>query len=91
MKVDKILPCVCCDHEPNSGDSVYYGLPLLEVFYDEPDIFFSAYCPVCGRGSYSVNSAYLALEHWNNLQVKALRYKNSCKGVEKNANESNRT
>lgn len=30
MKVDKILPCVCCDHEPNAGDSVYYGMPRLK-------------------------------------------------------------
>lgn len=82
MNVDKILPYVCCDHEPNSDVSEFYGMPLLEVFFDEPDTFFSAYCPVCGRGTYSFNSAYLALKHWNNLQVKALIYKNSCKGVE---------
>ena len=29
MKVDKIIPCICCDHEPNCGDSVYYGMPQL--------------------------------------------------------------
>lgn len=39
MKVDKILPCVCCDHEPNSGDSVYYGMPQLKVCGGKPETF----------------------------------------------------
>ena len=82
MKIDKILPCVCCDHEPNSGDSVYYGMPQLKVCGGKPYTFFSAYCPVCGRGTYQFKSAYFALKFWNDLQITALSYKNSCKGVE---------
>ena len=77
MKVDKILPCVCCDHEPNSGDSVYYGMPQLKVCGGKPDTFFSVYCPVCGIGGMlQFKSAYLALKHWNELQIRALRSKN---------------
>lgn len=92
MKVDKILPCVCCAHEPNSSDSVYYGMPQLKVYFDDPDTFFSVFCPVCGRGGIlQFESANLALMHWNELQVQVLRYKNLCKGVEQNENESNRT
>lgn len=70
MKVDKILPCVCCDHEPNSGDSVYYGMPELKVCGGKPKTFFSVYCPVCGRGSrlLQFESAYLALKDWNKMQ-----------------------
>lgn len=69
MKVDKILPCVCCDHEPNSGDSVYYGMPLLKVCGGKPETFFEVYCPVCGRGgAFQFKSAYLALRDWNEMQ-----------------------
>ena len=31
MKVDKIIPCICCDHQPTEADSVYYGMPILKV------------------------------------------------------------
>ena len=72
MKIDKILPCVCCNHEPNSGDSVYYdGMPQLKVYEGYPDSFFSAFCPVCGIGGIlKFKSAYLALMHWNDLHSK---------------------
>lgn len=69
MKVDKIIPCVCCDHEPNSGDSVYYGMPQLTVCRGKSDTFFGIFCPVCGRGgNFQFKSAYLALKNWNKLQ-----------------------
>ena len=69
MKVDKILPCVCCDHEPNTGDSVYYGMPQLKVCGGKPETFFEVYCPVCGRGGLlQFKSAYLALKDWNEMQ-----------------------
>lgn len=70
MKVDHVIPCVCCDHEPNAGDSVYYGMPQLKV----TDVyrghqFFEAYCPNCGRGGlFQYRSAYLALKAWNEMQ-----------------------
>ena len=67
MKVKKIIPCICCDHEPNAGDSVYYGMPQLKV--TQGSEFFEAYCPNCGRGGmFQHKSAYLALKHWNELQ-----------------------
>ena len=50
MKVDKIIPCICCDHEPNAGDSVYYGMPQLKVCGGEPDTYFSVFCPVADFG-----------------------------------------
>lgn len=69
MKVNKIIPCVCCDHEPNSGDSVYYGMPQLKVCGGKPETYFECYCPNCGRGGLIQHkSAYLALKDWNRLQ-----------------------
>ena len=69
MKVDSIIPCVCCDHEPNSGDNVYYGMPQLKVCGGKPNTYYEAYCPVCGRGGMiQFKSAYLALKNWNAMQ-----------------------
>ena len=68
MKVDKIIPCVCIDHEPNAGDSVFYGMPQLKVAGGGENQYFTPYCPNCGRGGCSEHkSAYLALKHWNKL------------------------
>ncbi|NBH61991.1 hypothetical protein D1155_10050 [Anaerotruncus sp. 80] len=70
MKTD-IIPCVCCDHERNCGDDVYYGMPQLQV--TDKMKYFTAYCPNCGRGgSFQYKSAYLAIKDWNKMQ-KCLR------------------
>lgn len=50
MKVNKIMPCICCDHKPNSSYSVYYGIPQLKVCGGKPETYFECYCPNCGRG-----------------------------------------
>lgn len=86
MKVDKIIPCICCDHEPNAGDSVYYGMPQLKVCGGKPDTYFSVFCPVCGRGSQLMQykSAYLALRDWNEMQSKCREIANYLKRGEKN-------
>lgn len=70
MKVDEIIPCVCCDHERNSSDSVYYGMPHLKVCGGKPNTYYEAYCPICGRGGCGTQfkSAYLALKYWNEVQ-----------------------
>lgn len=75
MKVDKILPCVCCDHEPNAGDSVYYGMPQLKVCGSGGKEWYTAFCPVCGRSSFGIQakSAYLALIDWNRMQENCRR------------------
>lgn len=66
MKVDRVLRCICADHEPNGGDSVYYGMPQLRV---SETSLFEAYCPSCGIGGmFQFKSAYLALKHWNRTQ-----------------------
>ena len=66
MKTD-IIPCICCDHEPDYGDSVYYGMPQLKVT-DKMD-YFEVYCPNCGRGGmFQYKSAYLAIKEWNKMQ-----------------------
>lgn len=66
MKTD-IIPCICCDHEPDCGDSVYYGMPQLKVTSDMQ--WFEYYCPNCGRGgSFQYKSAYLAIKEWNKMQ-----------------------
>lgn len=72
MKVDKIIPCICCDHEPDCGDSIYYGMPNLKVTDGMES--FSAYCPNCGRGGcIQYKSAYLAIKGWNKIQECARR------------------
>ena len=69
MKVEKILPCICVEHEPSGGDSVYYGMPQLKVCGGKPNTYFEAYCPHCGRGGiFQYKSAFLALKAWNELQ-----------------------
>lgn len=74
MKVDKITPCICCEHEPNEGDSVYYGMPQLKVCGGKPYTFFEAYCPNCFRGGiFQYKSAYLALKAWNEMQASVRR------------------
>ena len=68
MKVDKIIPCVCIDHEPTCGDSVHYGMPQLKVAGGGKNQRFTPYCPNCGRGGCSEHkSAYLALKDWNEM------------------------
>ena len=72
MQVDSISPCICCDHTPDPGDSVYYGMPVLKVCGGKPNTYFEVYCPKCGRGGFfQFKSAYLALKAWNEFQEKA--------------------
>ena len=77
MTVDKIIPCVCMDHEPTAADSVYYGMPQLKVNNSmrEHKQFWSAFCPNCGRGGFMAEkSAYLALKKWNLIQENLWRF-----------------
>lgn len=68
MQVKSILPCVCIDHEPNAGDSVFYGMPQLKVAGYQGTPFYTPYCPHCGRGGMAqYRSAYLALSAWNKM------------------------
>lgn len=63
----RIMPCVCIDHEPNSGDSLYYGMPQFKVT-DNMD-YWEIYCPNCGRGGLlQFKSPYLAVKDWNDMQ-----------------------
>ncbi len=67
--VMKIERCICCDHEPDGGDSVYYGMPQLKVCGGGPTTYYEAFCPNCGRGGFFQHkSAYKALKWWNALQ-----------------------
>ena len=76
MKVDRIVPCVCCDHEPDCSDSVYYGMPQLKVCGGKPHTYFEVYCPNCGRGGlFQFKSAYLALKAWNDMQERLWKIK----------------
>ena len=78
MKIDKIIPCRCCDHEPNSGDSIYYGMPQLKVCGGGKSQLYEAYCPVCGIGGCGrqFKSVYLALKNWNELQERLRKIDN---------------
>lgn len=70
MRIGTIETCVCCDHEPDCSDSVFFGMPQLRVC-DSPSGtgYFTAFCPSCGRGgSFQYCSAYLALRAWNAMQ-----------------------
>ena len=71
MKVKKIIPCICADHEATTADSVFYGMPRLYVYDCSKGQRYSAYCPECGRGSNydDCKSAYLALKKWNKMQT----------------------
>lgn len=72
MTVERITPCVCCDHLPNEADAHDYGMPVLipcnglKPFQQ----FWEAKCPQCGRGGLvQYKSAYLALRGWNELMA----------------------
>ena len=66
----KISYCICCDHVPDSGDSVYYGMPILRVTSDMSH--YSIYCPKCGLGGLNeYASPYKAVLEWNELQERA--------------------
>ncbi len=68
MQVKKVLPCVCIDHEPDVGDSVFYGMPQLKVAGSNRNILYTPYCPHCGRGGmFQYKTAYLALKAWNEM------------------------
>ena len=72
MKIDKIIPCVCCDHEPSVADSLYYGMPQIKVYTNKfsGNTYFSAFCPKCGRGGNTdFKTINAALKDWNNLQL----------------------
>lgn len=74
VKVKEIIPCVCTDHIPNCGDSCLYGMPQLTVykskFAKRTRFSYSAFCPVCGRGSKNMNcrTSDEALNEWNRIQ-----------------------
>lgn len=63
----KIIPCICCDHEPTCADSIYYEMPQLKVTQNME--YYEIYCPNCGRGGMlQFRSAYLAVKDWNEMQ-----------------------
>lgn len=71
MKVDRIIPCICIEHEPESAVDGAYGRPELQLYggFDAYSYSFIPKCPVCGRGGlHSFPSAYKALKDWNEMQ-----------------------
>jgi hypothetical protein len=71
MTVEKIIPCICIDHEPTVADSVFYGMPVLLPYNSnkEHKQYWNIKCPNCGRGGlFEEKSAYMALKKWNELQ-----------------------
>ena len=77
MTVDRIIPCVCCEHPPSVDDGSSYGMPILKPsngFLDHLQ-FWIAECPKCGRGGIiQYKSAYLALKAWNETMVRCYGY-----------------
>lgn len=72
MRVKRIIPCVCIEHKPNAGDSVYYGMPELRVAkgLNSGKEFWQIRCPRCQRGGlFEFSSPYYALKDWNRMQM----------------------
>ena len=77
MTVDRIIPCVCCEHPPSVDDCSSYGMPILmpSNSFKEHKQLWIAKCPECGRGGViQYDSAYLALKHWNEMQRSLYAY-----------------
>lgn len=80
MTVDKIIPCVCCEHPPSVADSSEYGMPILIPYNSsakEHLQFWNVKCPKCGRGGcVDEKSAYLALKKWNQIMRRCYAIEN---------------
>lgn len=77
MTVDKIIPCVCCEHPPSVDDGHEYGMPILIASnaFQEHKQWWEAKCPQCGRGGmFQYKSAYLALKAWNEIMQRCYEY-----------------
>lgn len=73
MRYEKILPCVCVGREPNSDDSMFLGMPSLQIAQNDltGEIRWYIYCPNCGRGSSGLIEAKTsrsAFRQWNEMQ-----------------------
>ena len=67
-KVYDIIPCICCEDDPDFGADSLHGMPVLRV--NRNSTVWEAFCPSCGRsGCVPFRSAYMALKHWNNFQI----------------------
>ena len=77
MTVDRVIPCVCCEHPPSVDDGSEYGMPILiphNSFVSHKQ-FWNVKCPVCGRGGcVEEKSAYLALKKWNEIMQRCYEY-----------------
>ena len=67
MKTNKILPCICCDHTPDCGDSVFYGMPALKISQRiDGELLYTPFCPKCGYESmFQYKSVRKAIIEWN--------------------------
>ena len=70
MKLEKIMPCICVEHLPESGDSSYYGMPQLKVTQIfQGKLWYTHFCPNCGRGGLNqFKTPEQAFRDWNELQ-----------------------
>lgn len=80
MTVEKIIPCICCEHPPSVDDSHTYGMPFLIPCNSSREThkqWWEAICPNCKRGGlFQYKSAYLALKAWNEMQQKLYEWEN---------------
>lgn len=68
MKIGTIETCTCCDHKPDGGDSVYYGMPHIKISANNDKLSYTAFCPNCGKtDTATAKSAHLALKNWNRM------------------------
>ena len=72
---DRVIPCICIEHKPDCSDSVHYGMPQLKITNVwQGRMYFTAYCPNCGRGgAHEFKSAYLSIKDWNEFQSRLWR------------------
>lgn len=79
MTIDKIIPCVCCEHPPSTITGPFdYGMPIL-IPHNNGDHkqWWNVKCPKCGRGGlFNEKSSYYALKAWNECMKRCYQMEN---------------
>ena len=68
MKIKELSKCICT---PEKGkDDGITGLPVIGLYIEGGELYFSACCPKCGRGNRYDGKETLddALKAWNSMQ-----------------------
>ena len=68
MKNMELLPCICTPEGKKEDGAT--GLPVIGLYIEGGELYFSACCPKCGRGNRYDRKETLddALKAWNSMQ-----------------------